>query len=255
MTLTADARPQAVARPRASHFYFYMAVSCAAVAFIGFAPTYWLPLASKTFKANPVIHLHGMLFFAWSLFLVFQTWLATSGQVARHRSVGMIGVSFATAMTIMGTLAAINAMKESAAIGMRDQGVAFVIVPLGGIVFFAITFTLAVINVRRPEIHKRLMLLAAISILDAAVARWFLTFLAPPGTVGPPPVAVTIPPALVAYLLIVVALVFDWRVRGRPHAVYVIGGTALVALKVLSLPISASEYWHRFAGGLLAMAQ
>ena len=85
-------------------------------------------------------------------------------------------------------------------------------------------FTLAIATTRRPETHKRLMLLAGISILDAAVARWFLTFLAPPGPPGPPPVAVTIAPAFVAYLLLVAAIVFDWRTRGRPHPVYVYGG-------------------------------
>jgi len=99
------------------------------------------------------------------------------------------------------------------------------------------------------------MLLAGISILDAAVARWFLTFLAPPGPAGPPPVIVTIPPALIAYLLLVAAMVFDWRTRGRPHRVYVIGGIALVAVKILNLPISTTHAWHSIAGGILAMAQ
>jgi hypothetical protein len=99
------------------------------------------------------------------------------------------------------------------------------------------------------------MLLAGISLLDAAVARWFLTFLAPPGPLGPPPVPVTIPPAFVAYLLLVVAIVFDWRTRGRPHPVYVYGGIALIAVKVLNWPISVTPLWHSFAGGILAMAQ
>jgi hypothetical protein len=253
---TLTATPSRVAaRSGVTKFYLYMALSCAAVAFIGFAPTYWLPIASKTLKVNPVVHFHGAVFFSWSLFLVFQTWLASSGRIARHRSVGMIGVSFATAMTIFGTLVAINAMKEAAAIGMRDQGIAFAIVPLSGIAFFAAAFTLAVVYVRQPDVHKRLMLLAAISILDAAIARWFLTFLAPAGAVGPPPVAVSIAPALVAYLFVVAAMVFDWRTRGRPHAVYVIGGTALLLVKLLNLPISATQPWHAFAGGLLALAQ
>ncbi|MGE3992821.1 hypothetical protein [Pseudorhodoplanes sp.] len=255
MTTLTAASPRISARSGATSFYLYMSLCCAAVAFIGFAPTYWLPLASKTLKVNPVVHVHGALFFSWSLFLVFQTWLASSGQIARHRSVGMIGVSFATAMTIFGTLVAINAMKEAAAIGMRSEGIAFAVVPLSGIAFFAIAFTLAVVYVRQPDVHKRLMLLAAISILDAAVARWFLTFLAPPGAVGPPPVAVAIPPAIVAWLLVVAAMVFDWRTRGRPHAVYAIGGTALLLIKLLNLPLSASQGWHAFAGGVLALAQ
>jgi hypothetical protein len=109
--------------------------------------------------------------------------------------------------------------------------------------------------VRRPEIHKRLILLAAISLLDVAVARWFLTFLAPPGTVGPPPVTVSVAPALVAYLLLVVAMVFDWRTRGRPHMVYVLGGSVLVGIKLLYLPVSTTQAWYSLAGGMLALAQ
>jgi hypothetical protein len=198
-----------------------MALACTAVAFLGFAPTYWLPLASGSFSSSPVVHFHGMLFFAWTLYFAFQTWLAASGRTGWHRSLGLIGVSLATAMTIFGFLVAVNAMKRSAAIGQTDAGIAFVIVPLSGIAFFAVVFALAIAARARPETHKRLMLLAGISLLDAAVARWFLTFLAPPGPMGPPPVEVTILPALVAYLLLVAAMVFDWRQWGRPHPVYV----------------------------------
>ena len=251
-TLTAS--PRGV-RSTSTNFYFYMALSCAAVAFLGFAPTFWLPLASHSFKANPIIYVHGTVFFGWTLFFCFQTWLASFGRIMRHRSVGLIGVSFATAMTIFGTLAAINAMKMAALGGMKDEGIAFAIVPLSGIAFFAIVFALAVINVRNLEAHKRLMLLAGISILDAAVARWFICLSGAPGPPGPPPVAVTIAPAYVAYLLLVVAIVFDWRTRGRPHPVYIYGGIALVALKLLNLPISMSAGWHAFAGGVLALAQ
>jgi hypothetical protein len=256
MTILTDLHPpRAIARAQTRYFYFYMALACMAVAFLGFAPTYWMPLAKRSLSASPVVHFHGLLFFAWSLYFVFQSWLAASGKVARHRAIGMIGVSLATTMTIFGFLVAVHAMKRAAAAGLTDEGIAFIIVPLSGIAFFAVVFTLAIVWVRQPEVHKRLMLLAAISLLDAAVARWFLTFLAPPGPLGPPPVPVTIPPAIVAYLLLVVAMVFDWRTRGRPHPVYIYGGIALLAVKFLNWPISASPMWHSFAGGILAMAQ
>jgi hypothetical protein len=232
-----------------------MALACAAVAFLGFAPTFFLPLAAGKFSAPPSVHVHGIVFFTWSLYFVYQAWLPASGRTGRHRSVGIIGVSLATAMTIFGFLAGVNSMQRSAAIGQTDAGIAFSIVPWSGILFFAVVFALGIALVRRPEVHKRLMLLAGISILDAAVARWFLTFLAPPGPPGPPPVAVTIAPAFVAYLLLVVAIVHDWRTRGRPHAVYVIGGLALIAVKLLNLPISETHAWHAFAGGILALSQ
>jgi hypothetical protein len=254
-TLIDDKRTHLIATPQARYFYFYMALACIAVAFLGFAPTYWLPMASGKVPPMPVVHFHGLLFFAWTLYFAFQSWLAASGQIARHRMIGMIGVSLATAMTIFGFLVAVNVMQRSAALGLTDEGIAFAIVPLSGIAFFAVVFTLAIANVRRPEIHKRLMLLAGISLLDAAVARWFLTFLAPPGPLGPPPVPVTIAPALVAYLLLVAAIVFDWRTRGHPHPAYVYGGIALVAVKLLNWPISTTPLWHSFAGGILALAQ
>lgn len=232
-----------------------MALACATVAFLGFAPTYFLPLSAGKFSAPPSVHVHGTVFFTWSLYFVFQAWLPASGQIGLHRSVGLIGVSLATAMTIFGFLAGVTAMKQSAALGQTDAGIAFAIVPWSGILFFAVVFAIGIAMVRRPEVHKRLMLMAGISILDAAVARWFLTFLAPPGPPGPPPVAVTIPPAFVAYLLLVVAIVHDWRTRGRPHAVYVIGGLVLIAVKLLNLPISETHGWHSFASSILAMAQ
>ena len=254
-TLIDDKRVYAAATSQSQYFYFFMALSCIAVAFLGFAPTYFVPMAAGKWPPMPVVHFHGLLFFAWTLYFAFQSWLAASGQVARHRTMGMIGVSLATAMTISGFLVAVNAMKRSAAIGMTDEGIAFAIVPLSGMLFFAVVFTLAIAYVRQKEIHKRLMLLASISLLDAAVARWFLTFLAPPGAIGPPPVFITIPPAFVAYLLLVAAIVWDWRTRGRPHPVYLYGGIALVAVKLLNWPLSTTAAWHSLAGGILAMAQ
>src|SRR6266567_8574708 len=120
MTTLIDDLVRVEAPSDARYFYFYMALACTAVAFLGFAPTYWLPLATGSFSATPVVHFHGLLFFAWTLYFVLQTWLAASGRVARHRTVGMIGVSLATAMTIFGFLVAVNAMKRSAAAGLTD---------------------------------------------------------------------------------------------------------------------------------------
>lgn len=254
-TLIDDGGVRARVASPARYFYFHMALACAAVAFLGFAPTYWLPLAHRSLSASPVVHFHGFLFFTWTVFFAFQSWLAASGRIARHRALGIVGVSLATAMTIFGFLVSVHVMKHSAAFGQTDAGIAFSIVPFSGIAFFAVVFSLAIANVRQGEVHKRLMLLAGISLLDAAVARWFLTFLAPPGPPGPPPVPVTIAPALVAYLLLVVAMVHDRRTNGRIHPVFVYGGLALVAVKLLNWPISMTPGWHSLAGGILALAQ
>ena len=68
MTTLVETRTQIAARTSTQYFYFYMALSCTAVAFLGFAPTYWLPMAARTFKSNPIVHIHGLVFFCWTLF-------------------------------------------------------------------------------------------------------------------------------------------------------------------------------------------
>lgn len=234
-------------------FYFQMAVACAGVAFIGFAPTYWLPLLSGELNAKPVTHLHALVFFAWSLLFVAQTWLAKTKSLSLHRGLGMAAISLATAMVILGVWVAIDRMHAAGAIGRLEAGMAFAIVPLLGITFFAVAFALAIVHIRRSEWHKRLMLLAAISILDAAIARWFLTFLAPPGAAGPPPVAVTVAPALVASLLLVVAMIHDLRRRGKVHEIYWIGFIAYVAVKLIQVPLSETGLWRGLAGALMAL--
>jgi hypothetical protein len=240
---------------RQPKFYFFMSLVCAAIALLGFAPTYWAPLIGGSFKGHPIVHIHALIFFSWTLFFVFQTWLAASGRVGRHRMVGMAGISLATAMTIFGTMVAVVQMRNAASLGLSDAGKAFAIVPIAGIVFFAATFTLAIANVRRPEWHKRWMLLGTISILDAPIGRWVLTFLAPPGTSGPPPVSADILPSLLACGLIAAAIVNDWLAQRRIHPVYAGGGGALVALKFAQVPISATAWWQNTASLLLAFAQ
>lgn len=250
---TAASRARGVHVRDTGSLYFHMALVCAAVSFLGFAPTYWAPMWLGRLTVDPVLHIHAVVFFSWAVLLVVQIWLAASRRIAAHRSLGMLAISLATAMTIFGVMAAINRMHAAEALNQRVAGLAFSIVPLGGITFFAIVFALAIANVRRPELHKRLMLLASISILDAPIARWFVTLLAPEAPPGPPPVAIDIGPSAVALLLLAIPMFADWRRYGHVHSVYWIGGGAYVVWKLLQGPISATPQWHAIAAWIMSL--
>jgi hypothetical protein len=255
----------AARRPR---FYLWMAMAMTATAFLGFAPTFWVPLAQGIPERIGVLAIHAVLFFGWMLFLIYQNWLATSGNIARHRDVGMVGVSLATAMTIFGTLAAINSAQRASAANFADGGEAFMIVPMAAILSFAVLVIAAIANVHRSEWHKRLLVSATAVILDAAIARPFIAYVvmgghlpAFEGNVGiaglpgpPPPVAGLLPPALIGELFIVAGMIYDWRTRGKVHPAYFWAGGFALAVQLLTIPFSATAAWHGIARWLISLA-
>jgi hypothetical protein len=241
--------------PRATRsFYVWMAGVFVLIAFGGFVPTYWAKLAAGTFAGAPILHLHGAIFFTWTLFFFVQTLLVASGRTLDHRSWGLAGISLATAMLFTIVLAAINSIRVAGTIGMADEARRFAFVSLSGAVLFAGFVGAAIVWVKRAEIHKRLMLLAMIPLMHAAFARLFAAAFAPADAKGPPPVFVSVPPGLAMDLLIVAAMVYDWRTRGRPHPVYWIGGALLLADQTLAIPLSATATWMSIATWVQSLA-
>jgi hypothetical protein len=241
-------------RPRHKRsFYVFMAATSVVVAFMGFAPTYWLQLTPGTFVGTPLLHLHGVLFSAWPLYLLVQTTLAARGRVARHRAWGLLGISLATAMVFVGFAVANDVLATRLAAGYGDAARAFHIASISMITLFGGFVFAAILCVSWPEIHKRLMLLATISMLAPAIARimFALTVGIGPGLrpgLGPPrAVASVLLPALIADALIVAGVIYDIRTRGRPHPAYVIGGAIVVAVQLLRAPLSTTPWWFAIA--------
>ncbi len=226
----------------ASLFYVYIGLAFVVIAFGGFAQTFWGPLATGNFKADAVIHLHGALYSAWTIFFVWQAALIANGRRRDHRSWGLAGISLATAMVFSGIIAAVNSMNVADAAGMGDAGRRFSIVSITAALLFGFTVTAAIISVRKPESHKRWMLLATVPLMQAPVGRLLRPIFAADFP-GPPPVFVTVPAALLVNLLIVAAIVHDWRTRGRPHPVYLIGGAIILATQIMRVPVSTTEAW------------
>ncbi len=263
---TTDKAPGAAVRAKPG-FYMWTAIAMAATAFIGFAPTFWLPMAQGVPENIGVIALHATLFYGWNFFLIYQTWLVTTGNTARHRDTGMIGISLATAMVIFGTLAGLNSLKRGIAAGYALGSEAFLIVPLAAMFTFAVLVIAAIMNVRNSEWHKRFMIVATAVILEAAVARLFITFVVmgghlPPfqGNVGlaglggpPPPILGVLPTAFLIQIFPIAGMVYDWRTRGKVHPAYWWACGFALAVQLLKIPFSDTAIWHGFARWLLSL--
>jgi hypothetical protein len=62
-------------------------------------------------------------------------------------------------------------------------------------------------------------------------------------------------PALLADALLLAAIVYDYRTRGRPHRVYLIGGSCLVATQLLRPLVAQTDAWHAAMRALVALGQ
>jgi hypothetical protein len=256
------ARGEAAAPRR---FYVWMAGAALAIALVGFIPTYFLPLAQGKFDAEPVVHIHALILYSWVVLFCAQTWLVERGKVLAHRSWGMLGIAIVTGMVfIVFTIVSLRisqASQPGQPAGAAHAVRAFEWVSVSGLVLYLVPiFVLGIVFIRRPSIHKRLMLLFTLGLLGAPIARWFFVLLAPPldphaPVPAPgvpdfsdvPPPSVSILPGLTGDLLMIVAMVVDWRTRGRPHPVYVVGLVWFVLLQVSVTQVAESPAWQAVA--------
>jgi hypothetical protein len=224
-------------------FYTTISVLMALTVVAGFGSTYYFAGASmRTLTGGPItplVHAHGILFSTWVLLFVAQTSLVATRKVAVHRRLGVAGAVLAAGMIVVGFRTAVTAARGGSA-PPGAEPLAFLVVPLFDLVLFAGFVAAAVARRRDREAHKRLMLLAYVSIITAAVAR--LPGLLPLG----PLVFFSF-----SFLFVVAGILYDLWSRGRLHAVYVWGG-GLVAVSVpLRLAVSSTEAWRSFAGWLV----
>ena len=223
-------------------FYGGMAAALGLTVFAGFARTYYLRLFAGGPKATltggpftALVHVHGALFTAWVLLFIVQTALVASRRVAVHRRLGLAGAVLAAAMVVAGTILAIGTAARGAAPPGVDP-LAFLAIPIFDMILFASFMTTALALRRDREAHKRLMLLAYISIIVAALARLpGVLPLGPPGFFG------------LAFLFIVVAGIYDLLSRRRLHRAYVWGGAIFLVSVPLRLVISGTGAWRAFA--------
>ena len=249
---TAAAAPLSGVRAE-SRFYLWMSVIYVLIAFGGFARTYWVPVVGGRFGGGVVLHIHGLLLFSWTVFFFAQNVLVAARRVPDHRAWGLAGISLFSVMMCSILLAQYIIMRRDAAAGYESAALRFSAITLLAWPFMATLFTLAIVNIRKPESHKRWMTLLMINMMTPAIARVVLaviTALSPPGALdGPPPPFVVAPPAYIGALLLLFAVIHDKRTRGRVHPVYAYGAIPTLLYPIAAILLSRTDAWLAFARG------
>jgi hypothetical protein len=227
-------------RARAEDYFFAgMDVVILVSVFLGFARTYYLAGIFRAPLPNLLVHVHGAVFTCRIVLLTVQTSLVAAGRVDIHRRLGMFGFGLACLMVILGLLVATDSLGRHAAFGAAGaKGRAFYAIPLTGILTFATLIYFAFRNRFNPAVHKRLILIATITILDAAFDRWPI----PVEWWGPHATSLlcVLPPLLVI-------MAYDYWSTGKVLRVTILASLFVVAVQQLRFVIGGSAPFQTFA--------
>ena len=222
--------------------YTWAAVACALIAVIGFARSYYL----KSFFGRPplpvLLHVHGVIMTAWCALFFVQTYLIATHRVRAHRRLGIFGAVLAFLVASIGTYATVAATAREVRQHVVRQFHFLFGLNLMNLLLFAIFVILGLALRARPEFHKRLMLMATLTLLaPPAVARIVLQFTRAPMAQFA---------AFDSCILIFVVTDTIWHRRLHPAlawgAVVVIGTFHLTALAL------GADWWLPFVARVFA---
>lgn len=232
--------------------YLWLSLTTSLVVLLGFSVTYFGPMMRGEYPAvSPTVHVHGWTFFLWYLLLPLQAGLIASRRVALHRTLGVSSVALAAAMVGTGVVV-IGTQMELA----RQPGADPFWQMMGPAIFmtlvlFAVFFTLAFHYRRQRALHKRFILLASTGALGAAgfrVVGSVIGFGATASAIG----------ILAPNLIVIAAMLIEWRKGEGVHRVYRVGLPASFLLEASALlfaptpPVQALASSLAWLGRLLA---
>jgi hypothetical protein len=223
-------------------FYTVIGLTVIGIVILGFSRTYYL---NAFFHARPLtvrLHLHGFVMSAWLVLFLVQARLIAGHRRALHLQLGIAGAILA-ALAVATTYAA---AFESAAHRVA-QNAPTALSRLYSSVQLATLFGLfvagGIVFRKRSETHKRLMVLAMLAAVGPGAHRAIFLIVGH----GAPDSHV-----LIIAVLLVVCLLYDWRMRGTPHPVLLWGGILLIALQLTRRLVGGSEVWQQIGNWLIS---
>ena len=236
-----QASPAIIRRRRDRWFYIGMSIALVITVFAGFSRTYYLRPYFTPAPLMPLLHLHGFVFTSWLVLFVTQTTLVATHRTDIHRRLGVAGGVIAVLMVLLGVTTALIRANQGATPLPGVSPLSFLVVPLGDMFVFPILVGAGFYYRRRPDVHKRLMLLATVSILAAAIARLPFAIMqaGPPAFFG------------LTDVFVVACVLYDLITLRRIHRATAVGGLFIIASQPLRLMLGGTHAWLSFAGWLV----
>jgi hypothetical protein len=225
-------------------FFFWCGWLIAAVVAYGFAHTLSNNLLRASVPRPRILWIHAAVSFGWVALFTLQTALVRFRHVRLHRRLGVAGLFLGVMMPPIGIATALVMARFDVTEGLRESAyvAAHLSIPLNDMISFVAVFAAAAWWRKRPDVHRRLMLVATCLLTAAAFARF-------------PSITIT---ALRWYagvdVLLLLALARDLIVERRVHVAYAISLPPLVIGQIAAmwLFLARPHWWVELASRLVA---
>ena len=204
-------------------FYRLMALSIIVISLVAFS-TGFVKGDLGARAREPWVQIHAAAFIAWQVLFLWQTVLIAASRTALHKKFGIALATLAAVMIGIAIQAGLwGFAKNGYPVGALS--VLYAAIPHVDMILFTVFVCLALAFRKKSDIHKRLMLLAAIALMDAVAGRLPALW-----RIGPWAHFV------VQDAFVVAGIAYDWIYFRRVHPVYVLGGLAILVLPPLAEP-------------------
>lgn len=217
------------------------AIAILVIVFVGFARTYFLKFWYDTPALPWLVHVHGAVMTSWFLLFFAQTCLIARHRTDLHRRLGVIGAALAVVMVVLGMVVVTHAAAREVHAHAKDAPFFLMLLALDPFIlltFAALAASAIAMRNRRGDLHKRLMLLATLSLTLVAIGR--LPF--PSEAFG----------WLVYALCLFVPVIIDTVRNHRLHPAFGWGAPAVFVSLYLVRQLATTPAWIHFAQRLVS---
>lgn len=149
----------------------------AALCFAGFARSYYLRSWFSTRTLSSILQVHGFIMTTWVALFMTQVIFVARHRIDLHRKLGVSGVFLAALILALGVFIIVRDIDRQSP---NPTTLSFVLLFTAfdgmNLLLFAGFVGFAMFARRRPDVHKRLMLLATLSLLPPALGRLAIYF-------------------------------------------------------------------------------
>ena len=225
--------PNQLKRFFSRYFYFSMALLMAGLAVWAFSDTVDAHLLHAKPPRPLLLWFHGAVFTAWIVLFIAQSALVRVRKVSVHRTLGWLGAALAAIMVVSGLIVSVAMLRFEMTVLHHKNVAPFLAILWCDMIIFGGCMALAIYFRKRPEYHRRLVLMATCQLMQAVFVRFHY--------IGHHDLFF---PAL--DMLIVAGMLRDLVVDGRVNRVYLYVLPAIIVLQSVAtyLKLVNPRWWQ-----------